>query len=235
MFVWSPDAIRFMRDACEYTDFYQKIAAHIAPDLPSCGHVCDAGCGAGYLSLAMRPYVRAVTAVDISAEAIGLLKEKRSDITTLVGNIADLPPATPYDAMVFCFFGGTEEALSWGKAQCKRDGRLILIKKDWLSRRFVTHEVVVERHSALETQRELDARHIPYTLSRLPLEMGQPLASMEDAVRFFSTYKDKDDETPVDEAYIRARLVPDPKGQYAYYLPMEKNVGIFVIENKDIP
>lgn len=234
MFIWTPDALRFMKNACEYTDFYQNIAAHIAPSLPHDGHVCDAGCGAGYLSLAMLPYVGAVTAIDISEGAISLLKEKNSPVKALVGNIAELAPETPYDAMVFCFFGGTEEALSLGRAQCKKDGRLILIKKDWLARRFVTHEVLVERHSAMETQRELDARGIPYTLTRLPLEMGQPLESMEEAVRFFSTYKDRDDDAPVDEAYIRARLVPDPKGEYAYYLPMEKNVGIFVVEMGDV-
>ncbi len=234
MFVWSQDALRFMKNACEYTDFYQTVAAHIAPWLPQNGHVCDAGCGAGYLSLAMLPYVSAVTAIDRDAGAIALLTEKNSPVKALVGDVAALPPETPYDAMVFCFFGGTEEALSLGRAQCKKDGRLILIKKDWLARRFVTHEVLVERHSTMETQRELDARGIPYTLTRLSLEMGQPLSNMEEAVRFFSTYKDRGDDAPVDEAYIRARLIPDPKGEYAYYLPMKKNVGVFVVEMKDV-
>ncbi len=234
MFTWSPDALRFMRDACEYTDFYEKLAAHIAPFLPRDGHVCDAGCGAGYLSLAMLLYVHAVTAIDISEGAISLLREKNSAVRALVGNVAELAPQTPYDAMVFCFFGGTQEALALGRAQCKKGGKLILIKKDWLARRFVTHEVLVERHSAMETRRELDARHIPYVFSRLSLEMGQPLASFADAVRFFCAYKDNGDDAPVDEAYIRARLVPDPKGQYAYYLPMEKTVGVFVIDTADL-
>lgn len=32
-------------------------------------------------------------------------------LTALTGDIRDLPPQKPYDAMVFCLFGGTDEIL----------------------------------------------------------------------------------------------------------------------------
>lgn len=240
MFVWTDDMLRFMRDACEYTHFYDDIAARLAPELPPAAHVLDAGCGAGYLTLALLPYVHRVTAVDVSADAVDILRQnlKARGVSperaeALTGEVASLPPQTPYDAIVCCFFGGVEEALSLARAQGSPDGRLLLVKKDWRHRRFVTRIETVEHHSTRETCAQLDALGIPYTLARAALEMGQPFRSFADALRFFACYDFTGE--PVDAGAVRARLREDPTGQYAYYMPERKNVGLFSLAIRDIP
>ena len=106
MFCWNEDMIRFLRDASEQSDYHRLLAARIARELPENARVCDAGCGLGYLSLRLAPYCRQITAVDRSAEALAVLERNIAaggpqNITPLCGEIENLPPREPYDAMVF--------------------------------------------------------------------------------------------------------------------------------------
>ena len=100
MFQWNAEKVRFMEDAAAWGDFHARLAAELAPYLPRDGHVCDAGCGTGHLALALSPYVKRVTAVDVSAQALALLTEncrKRgaANIDIRCGDIARLPPEQP--------------------------------------------------------------------------------------------------------------------------------------------
>ena len=60
---WDSEKIRYMRAAAERSDYYRQIASVIVPHLKKDAHVCDAGCGLGYLSAALAPQVAQVTAV----------------------------------------------------------------------------------------------------------------------------------------------------------------------------
>ena len=75
MVEWTQEAIRFRMDAAERVGFDETIAAQILPHLPPNAHVCDAGCGLGYLSLALSRGCASVTAVDTSAAALAALRE----------------------------------------------------------------------------------------------------------------------------------------------------------------
>lgn len=59
---WTDESIAFLRDAAAMNRYYETIAEKITPQLPKNAHVCDAGCGIGELSLALKPYCRHVTA-----------------------------------------------------------------------------------------------------------------------------------------------------------------------------
>ena len=137
MFRWNEDMIRFLRDASEQSDYHRLLAETLVGRLPADAHVCDAGCGLGYLSLRLAPYCRRVTAVDVCEETLAVLrencaKEGITNITPRCGEIDTLPPDAPYDAMVFCFFGIGREVLRLARAQCR--GPVILIKKAWQDR-----------------------------------------------------------------------------------------------------
>ena len=106
MFRWNEDMIRFLRDASEQSDYHRLLAETLAGRLPADAHVCDAGCGLGYLSLRLAPYCRRVTAVDVCEETLAVLrencaKEGITNITPRCGEIDTLPPDAPYEAIVF--------------------------------------------------------------------------------------------------------------------------------------
>ena len=79
MFRWTDDMIRYMADAGRQTDFHRRLTAELLPYLSPQDRVCDAGCGLGFLSLALAPHVRHVTAADCGAVTTG----QEGDHTTL--------------------------------------------------------------------------------------------------------------------------------------------------------
>lgn len=75
MSMWRPDMVRFMRDAATHSDYNARLRDMMLPYLHPQDSICDAGCGLGYLSLALAPYVRQITAIDQSESAIAVLRE----------------------------------------------------------------------------------------------------------------------------------------------------------------
>ena len=71
---WTDESIAFLRDAAAMNRYYETVAEKITPQLQENAHVCDAGCGIGELSLALKPYCRHVTAVDADELAIKTLE-----------------------------------------------------------------------------------------------------------------------------------------------------------------
>ena len=221
MFLWNEDMIRFLRDASEQSDYHRLLAGYLAERLPKNAHVCDAGCGLGYLSLRLAPYCRQVTAADVSADALAVLlenckKEGIANIETRCGEIEQLAPETPYDAMVFCFFGTGNEALRIAKAQCR--GPVVIIKKAWNEHRFSIGKQKMGHESYADT---------------LALEMGQPFRSIADACRFFEIYN-KSGEAVTEEA-VCARLEATGDNDFPWYLPQPKKMGIILLDSRDIP
>ena len=238
MFLWRPSMIRFMKDASEYAAYHNELSKSIFEQLPDNAYVCDAGCGLGYLSLALAERCRKVTAVDISKDALNVLRENiavcgQTNIEVLEGDIAALPPKSPYDAMVFCFFGGTQKTLRIAKEQCK--GKLILIKRDWHTHRFNLGQKPIERFTLKSTLEELSALGVRARVQRLELEMGQPFRTLEDAEEFFCTYDREERSIPIDINDVRRRLVPLDAGEYRYYLPSLNRIGIIQVDVRDLP
>ena len=56
MYRWTTDSIRFRIDAAEQVRYDDAIVAQIVPQLSADAHICDAGCGLGYTSLALPKY-----------------------------------------------------------------------------------------------------------------------------------------------------------------------------------
>ena len=113
MFEWTEERVSFMADACERTDFHEKLAALLAPYLKKTDSVCDAGCGLGYLSLALSPLVGHVTAAERDDRALDVLRRQLArrhicNVTPLCTDVLAYTPSEPFDAMVFCFFGSME-------------------------------------------------------------------------------------------------------------------------------
>ena len=70
MFCWTETMVRFMQDAAENSPYQRELAQWICSQLPQARHVCDAGCGLGFLSLELADRFPEVTAADVSQQAL---------------------------------------------------------------------------------------------------------------------------------------------------------------------
>ena len=206
MFCWTDDMISFMQDAANFGSYQQELADWICGALPAVRHVCDAGCGLGFLSVRLAERFETVTAADISGQALSNLRrmaaEKNvSNLEILETDMMTFTPEAPYDAMVFCLFGRMREILRVAKRCCV--GKIVVVKKAFTHHRFSVY-------------------------------MGQPLRSLNDAVRFFEIYS-KDAPGTITRETVLPRLRKTGDRAFPYYLPQEKALGRFAIDTKDIP
>ena len=228
LFDWEPDMIRFMRQCVAYTQFPAHLVKRIVPHLPKQANVCDGGCGTGYLTMALAPYVRHITGADRSQAAIAQLRQDAAGIDNLDAVCCDLltyTPAQPFDAMVFMQFGGIDDILQISRQCCR--GPVIMISRNRKKHRFSGDGAgrLCFHYSGICAR--LEELGIPYQSSTFVQEMGQPFASLEDALHFFEIYHHG---TPLTESQIRQRLQPDPQGQYAYYMPVQNELGMIIFD-----
>lgn len=238
MSLWKPQMIRFMNDASENSHYHRDLAKMICRYLPTDAHVCDAGCGLGHLSLELAEYCRQISAVDIAPQALGVLKKKLAsphyaNISVIEGDINEKSPGKRFDAMVFCLFESTYEALKAAKAQCS--GKVIIIKKNMEAHRFSLGNKPLEHDTLVKAQAYLHRLDIRFKYETFALEMGQPLRSIEDAVLFFRTYSRDDEPESITEKDIIGRIIRRPCEEFPYYVPSLNRLGMIVLDAGDIP
>lgn len=237
MFQWSDESLRFLKDASEYTRYHDALALRIATRLPPGPRLCDAGCGLGYLSLALAPSCAELTAVDTDARALAVLEANRrrlgiTNVSAVLADIHGMRPDPPYDAMVFCFFGGVMETLGIVKRQCR--GKAFLIKKNYGAHRFSPGHTPLTRHTYTDTAEELKRLGVPFDKETFALEMGQPFRSIEDAAAFIRLHT-RQGEPPLSRDALYARLVPGDSPEFPYYLPAKSALGMITLHAADIP
>lgn len=231
---WDTARLAFMQEASEhnpgyYTALWQAIAEGL-PENPH--HICDAGCGAGYLSLEMAKHCGRVTAVDLSEKATAFLQKNAAGVdhlTVKTGDIRALPPEVPYDAMVFCYFGKTPDILKIAKAQCR--GTLVMVTRNYTHHRFSLHPTAFDRDTADYCRACLEEPGIPYDCRLLDLEFGQPFRSLDAAVEFFTIYGG----TPASTEEVLPKLQKTDDPTFPYYLPSTKKMAIVTVQTADIP
>ena len=235
---WYDDMIRFMRDASEYGNYNQVLLSKMMPYLEKDPHICDAGSGLGYLSLALAPHVRQVTAVEKHPGAAAVLEEncrKRviPNVISLCADMDSLPSQERYDAMVFCFFGRIPQILRLAKRHCR--GRVFVFTRNYTNHRFSagTHPTGWEGFPDLQsTLRELN---IPAHAEVFEAENGQPLRNMEDARRFFETYSKDQDKSVLTEEFLQSKVIPTGREDFPLYLPHKRNLAFVTFLAEDIP
>jgi protein-L-isoaspartate O-methyltransferase len=237
MFLWEPEKVRYMKEAYEYNETHLAVGAKVAELLPSAAHVCDAGCGLGYLSLALSPYFKKVTAIDRATGPLDVLRQNIStdhieNIDVIETDIFMHVPLKPYDAMVFSMFGDVVENLRLAKVQCS--GTVIMIFKSWESHRFAMKNRPIHKCTLGHSKEALEALNIPYELETMRLKMGQPFYSKEDAVAFYQLYSREAHPHQIDFNAIKARVSRNHSERFPLYSPMDREVGIFSVKTSDI-
>lgn len=239
MFRWTDEMIRFQADAGRLTDFHRQLAAELLPYLSPEDHVCDAGCGLGFLSLALAPHVRAVTAAEQDDRALAVLREELAargigNVSTRCGDVFTALPAAFCDAMVFCFFGSMDEILSAAKGCCR--GTVIAVKRDHAAHRFtVTKQPLGGTHGVDAACRRLEELGVPYSLKRTAFRFDQPFRTIADARRFFEIYRRTDDASLITDDFLRSRMEETGDTEFPWRLPSVRPLGIFVFHASSIP
>ena len=237
MFCWTDDMISFMQDAANFGSYQQELADWICGALPAVRHVCDAGCGLGFLSVRLAERFETVTAADISGQALSNLRrmaaEKNvSNLEILETDMMTFTPEAPYDAMVFCLFGRMREILRVAKRCCV--GKIVVVKKAFTHHRFSVSSVPLRDEVTDQAADFLRAQGVPFQLETKTFDMGQPLRSLNDAVRFFEIYS-KDAPGTITRETVLPRLRETGDRAFPYYLPQEKALGLFILDAKAIP
>ena len=228
MFKWTQESIAYMDDACRRTEFHQRLAAELRPYLKQTARVCDAGCGLGYLSLALAPYVEAVTAVELDGQALAVLEREIkargiTNVTAVQGDMLAYRPDTKFDAMVFCFFGSMEEIVATA-ARCCRSTVLAVVRND-ARHRFSGKDREPGRHSYETACRTLAEKGITFTAETASFDFDQPFRSLEAARRFFDLYGGSED--------WRARLVETGDPEFPWQLPSRREFGLITFQMGD--
>lgn len=238
MQLWYEDMVRFMKDASEYGTYNQELAEILKPHLTKQMHICDAGCGLGYLSLALAPYAGRVTSVEKNPDAVAVLKENCqqrgiTNITSRCSAIQDVVPEEKYDAMVFCFFGSIQEILETAKQQCR--GQVFIITRNYTRHRFSVGSHPTGSYGYRSSREVLTQLGIPYEETIVDVEFGQPFRNLDDARRFFELYSKDDDKTVITEEFLRSKVIEIEHEQFPLYMPHSRNLAILRFETSDIP
>ena len=237
MYHWTPDMIRFMADASAYGDYHRRLAEMIRPCFRTEQHLCDAGCGLGDLSLELAPYFEKVTAIDIKPQPIAILRRHRTErginnIEALEGDVRLLPPLQPYDGMVFCFFGRSEEILEIARLQCS--GTVVVIKKNYDTHRFSVGNYPTGPDGYSRMQTLLTNRQIPFECRTASLEFGQPFRCFEDIRAFYSCYSRDQDPSLLTDAFFRSRVTETGRDDFPLYMPHKRQIGLICFQSGDI-
>ena len=226
MFNWTPDMVRFMKDASEYGDYNSVIAGTMRPYINENTRICDAGCGLGYLSLELSALAGQVTAVDVNEDALSVLRgniasRNIENIEVVSGRLEDLQLEKPFDAMVFCFAGEISDVLEQAGRLCRGD--VFVIHRNYKNHRFSAGDFSCDEGCLCFTD-ELDRRGIPYEARELEIEFGQPLRSIDDGVLFYRTYSRDPDKSVIDRNFLENKLIKTGCTEFPYYLPHRRRV-----------
>ena len=232
MFSWSADTVRFMADACRRTDFHEKLTALLLPYLKPTDHICDAGCGLGYLSLALSPHAARVTAAEGGGQYLLHAAEKaehhgdegyRRRIGQHIGaqgrHIGNAPGVQllPQDGQ------GRGAALR----QCR--GTVLAVVRDDVCHRFSGAPRAPGRHSFDAACGVLDAHGIPYTAQRAALDFPQPFRTLEDARTFLALYGGG---APAEDD-LRAKLISTGDPDFPWQLPGVRRFGMIAFSTEE--
>ncbi len=237
MFEWNPRKIHFRSDAARRTQFHRIIAEKLAEkfDDPASVSLCDAGCGLGYLSLALAEYFGRVSAIDISPIALDILRSEAEirNLTNIEIRQEDLlgdPAVRPeqYDTMVFSFFGNIDEIMHIARPRCRN--KIFILKKNDHHHRFsVSHAIrpYDTMGHALTGLNELD---LPFSKEDMSIEDGQPLRSLDEAEEFFNIYARGSDRELITRDYIRSLLTETGDSEFPYYYQRECIFSILTVD-----
>ena len=232
---WNSEKIRFFRDAGDNLLFNRELADRMMKYMDPEDHVCDVACGLGYLTLELADMCRRVTAADISHEALGVLRDNlerspKENVDVIEGDVFAMPEDLKFDTMIFNHFGKVREIVELTAKHGKRNS--VMVRKNWKYHRFADKKVPITHLIFSEDCRTLDEMGIPYRTELFQIDMGQPLRSLDEAMRFFRLYNKSGKPESITMEDVLAKIEKTDLEEFPYYMPSKKE-SAFIIINAD--
>lgn len=238
MFIWTEEKIRWYQQAANYTKYYQKIFQEMKPFINKEHTVCDLGCGLGDLSIELATIAKKVTALDISTDALQVVKNKINEkqlqnIDILQNDYGKIQLVPQWDIVVVSFFRQNYEDFIQLLKICRK--RIIVVATNGSEQNFLPKKKKKRsnKKKIIELQQALNQYNVTYQCIERTIEFGQPFTSIEDARNYIKQYV-PDCASEVVENHINANLqaIEDEEFGYQYLLPNKKEIGIFVLEKQ---
>lgn len=226
-FQWNENTIRWYREADEYTGFYKKAAALIAPSLQGYSSFCDIGCGLGLLDLELSPLIDSITCIDINDLAIQSLRKsiRDRDIFNINAQVMDCRCLEGgWDVIHMSFFGG--RSLIKYLPYCRK--MIALVAKTDNAAFYPDKYKRNRRSTVADVEQALADQGLAYSLREVGLEFGQPLRSREEAASFVKRQASGISEDDLKD-FLAQRLTETGQEEYPFYIPNFKTFGVFEI------
>ncbi len=242
MFEWDKKKASFRVDSARHSHFHSEIAGILASKFedPSEAGICDAGCGLGFLSLALAERFGHVTAIDISPIALDILRREAGlrgtvNLEILREDLLNDPAIQPrlYDAIVFSFFGNITEIMHIARPRCKKN--LFILKKNDHHHRFSVSHPMRPFDSMAAALCDLNELGLPFTKEDMSIEDGQPLRSLEDALEFFRLYAKGDDRELITPDFVRSLLTETDDPEFPYYYQRACDFSLLSVDLSALP
>lgn len=235
-FLWNTEMIRFMCDAAQYGDYYMTLGKILKPYLNPMDRVCDAGCGLGYLSMAIAADVAQVVAVDRDESALSVLQKnceayKIDNIAVQCANMekADFP--SMFDTMIFCMYGQLQDILNISGKWCKK--KVLVLKRDEPYHRFSSTKIKKDGNID-NLLLEIRRAGLVSEEKRITLNFDQPFCSLQAARDFLQLYRNDEGSSEENERYLQEKLTKIEHKDYACVLPCTRNMKLLVLEAQKV-
>lgn len=237
LFHWNEKSILWYQNAATYGSYHEQLAKRLIPHIDPSSRVCDLGCGVGYLTKELSPFVKEITGCDANPKAIEFLRQqiKEHQLGNVEALLADIeridPPKVPYDTVILCLFGGLRNC--YDQVSKWTDKKIIYISSIKEKHAFHAGGRKNSGETAEETRDFLVSRNLKFNVETLKLPFGQPLKSMEEAVDFVRHYDQSSTKQEIYD-YLNEKLIMKQEDEtYPFYLPNEKRLAMFVIERNE--
>ncbi|AFA48251.1 methyltransferase domain-containing protein [Acetobacterium woodii] len=229
-FNWNSKTIKWYQDANKHSGFFKKIADLITPGLAGCSTFCDMGCGLGLVDLELSKKIEQITCVDINKEAIrelekNIKQQKIKNIQTRLiscDNIHD-----NWDVIYLSFFSSNQ--IEKFLPSCQK--LFAIVDKKNENKPYLEKYRAFHRNTYDKVEQQLNEKKIPYSVTEVSLEFGQPLVSVEDARNYIQTnYADVSD-TDLNQ-FLAHHLIKTKNKDYPYYIKKNKAIGIFEVKGE---
>jgi len=191
--------------------------------------LCDVGCGLGRLDFEIAPFVSEIFAIDMSENAIKLLKAEvdRTGVTNLHARHGDATALDDtFDVILMSLYGAIDA--QYYINHCRR--KIIRITGAGThSGLYPARHRRNTKNAVPIVQKELAKLGVTFDLDLCSFEFGQPLKTWENAVQFVLSNAPEADTDEINE-FLNEKITHTGRVDFPYYLPYQKELGIFIID-----